>query len=191
MLGPLDAAKAHRSTIIVRAVQSSGNGRSCRSASVDWLVSAARRANDPHQTRLLARRARQNRSHPKRYAHGPHGKLTASRRTAAGLRSAVPAPLPTSAPDRMPARGRLPKCSGTNAPTPPMIGSRVSPIASPNPSWSCDRTKACSRAVASRTRGPGRSDRASRTWSGRHRPAGVLRRPRHQLPARAAAIRGR
>jgi hypothetical protein len=46
-LGPLDAAKARQLTIIVRATQSSVNGRSCRSASVDWLVSAARRVDDP------------------------------------------------------------------------------------------------------------------------------------------------
>jgi len=38
VLRPLDAAKARRLTIIVRAVQSSGNGRSCRSASADWVV---------------------------------------------------------------------------------------------------------------------------------------------------------
>jgi hypothetical protein len=58
VLRPLDAAKARRFTIIVRAVQSSGNGRSCRSASVDWVVSAARRANDLWRARLLAPRAR-------------------------------------------------------------------------------------------------------------------------------------
>ena len=53
----------------------------------------------------------------------PNGKVTASRRTAAGLRPAVPAPLPKSPSDRMHARGRFPKCSGTNAPTRPMIAS--------------------------------------------------------------------
>ena len=61
------------------------------------------------------------RSQRKQYAHKPNGKVTASRRAAAGLRSAVPAPLPTSAPDRMHARGCFPQCSRTNAPTPPMI----------------------------------------------------------------------
>ena len=70
------------------------------------------------------------RSQRNQYAHKPNGKVTASRRAAACLRSAVPAPLPTSAPDRMHARGCFPQCSRTNAPTPPMT---VSPR-SPNPS---------------------------------------------------------
>ena len=58
VLRPLDAAKAHGFTVIVRAVQSSGNGRSCRSASVDWIVSAARRADDLRQARVQLARAR-------------------------------------------------------------------------------------------------------------------------------------
>jgi len=58
VLRPLDAAKALRFSIIVRAMQSSRNGRSCRSASVDWVVSAARRADDLRQACLLAPRAR-------------------------------------------------------------------------------------------------------------------------------------
>ena len=58
VLRPLDVAKARRLSIIVRAMQSSGNGRSCRSASVDWVVSAACRADDLRQACLLAPRAR-------------------------------------------------------------------------------------------------------------------------------------
>ena len=45
-------------TVIIRAVQSRGNRRSFRSASVDWVASAARRADDPRQARLHTRRAR-------------------------------------------------------------------------------------------------------------------------------------
>ena len=147
VLGLLDAAKARGFTIIVRAVQSSGNARSCRSASVDRVVSAARRADDPRQARL---RARTGAGRAARCVSStltePHGKVTASRRTAAGLRPALPAPLPKSASDWMHARGRFPKCSGTNAATPPMIGSpsfanrfakSLLVVRSPRPCWSC------------------------------------------------------
>jgi hypothetical protein len=61
------------------------------------------------------------RSQRKQYAHKPHDKVTASRQAAAGLRPAIPAPLPTSTPDRMHAHSCFPQCSRTNAPTPPMI----------------------------------------------------------------------
>jgi hypothetical protein len=47
--------------------------------------------------------------------------ITASRLTAADLRSAIPGPLPKSASDRIVARARFPQCSGTNAETRPMI----------------------------------------------------------------------
>jgi len=82
------------------------------------------------------------RSPRNQYAHKPNDKVTASRRAAAGLRSAVPAPLPTSAPDRMHPDGCFPQCSGTNAPTPPMIVSprfakSVLVVRSRTTRWSC------------------------------------------------------
>ena len=104
-------------------VRSSGNCRSCRSGSVDWVVSAAGRVDDPRQARLLADGHGLCRSKPKQYAQAPNGKVPASRRAAAGLRPAVPPPLPKSPADWMHARGRFPQCSGTNAATPPIIGS--------------------------------------------------------------------
>jgi hypothetical protein len=82
------------------------------------------------------------RSQPKQYAHGPNGKVPASRRAAASLRPALPAPLPKSASDWMHARGRLPQRSGTNAPTPPMIKSPRLPksglvVPSRTARWTC------------------------------------------------------
>ena len=59
------------------------------------------------------------RSQRKQYAHGPNGKVPASRQATARLRPAVPAPLPKSASDWMHAHGRLPQRSRTNAATPP------------------------------------------------------------------------
>jgi hypothetical protein len=101
---------------------SRANGRSCRSACVDWVVSAARRPDDPRQARVRARTgARCAARSPSSTLTDPHGKGTASGRAVAGLRSALPAPLPKSASDWMHARGRFPQRSGTNAATPPMI----------------------------------------------------------------------
>lgn len=53
----------------------------------------------------------------KQYAHKPYGKVPASLRAATGVPSALPAPLPTSASDRMHPRGRFPQCSATHAAT--------------------------------------------------------------------------
>jgi hypothetical protein len=107
-------------TEIVRPVQSNGNGRSCRSASVDWIVSAARRADDSPSSPALHGAGRAARSASSTLTER-HGKVPASRRTAAGLRPALFAPLPKSASDWVHARGRFPQRSGTNAATPPMI----------------------------------------------------------------------
>ena len=127
-------------------MQSSGNGRSCRSASVDWVVSAARRADDPRQARLLARTGAGRAAHSvSSTLTNPMTKLRRAVDAAAGLRSAVPAPLPTSASDWMHAHSCFPQCSRTNAATPPLI---VSPIVSPDPSQSRDHAGAASRAVA-------------------------------------------
>ena len=145
MLRLHDAANAREPTIIARAVQSSGNGRSCRSASVDWIVPPARQADDPRQARLRSRGRGSCRSQRKEYAHKPNDKVTANRHAAADLRSALPAPLPTSASDWMHAHSCFPQCSRTNAATPPLI---VSPIVSPNPSQSRDHAGPASRAVA-------------------------------------------
>ena len=145
MLRLHDAANARELTIIARAVQSSANGRSCRSASVDWIVPPARQADDPRQARLRSRGRGSCRSQRKEYAHKPNDKVTANRHAAADLRSALPAPLPTSASDWMHAHSCFPQCSRTNAATPPLI---VSPIVSPDPSQSRDHAGAASRAVA-------------------------------------------
>ena len=82
------------------------------------------------------------RSQRKQYAHGPNGKVPASRQATARLRPAVPAPLPKSAADWMHARGRFPQRSRTNAATPPMIGSprfakSVLVVQSSRTCWSC------------------------------------------------------
>ncbi len=53
----------------------------------------------------------------KQYAHKPYGKVPASLRAATGVPPALPAPLPTSASDRMHPRGRFPQCSATHAAT--------------------------------------------------------------------------
>ncbi len=120
VLRPLDAAKARRFTIIVRAVQSSGNGRPA--APRPWTGSSRLHAERTICGKLACSLHGRGscRSPRNQYAHKPNDKVTASRRAAACLRSAVSAPLSTSAPDRMHARGCFPQCSRTNAPTPPM-----------------------------------------------------------------------
>ena len=97
----------------------------------------------------------------------PHGKVTASCRAAAGLRSALPAPLPKSASDRMHARGRFPQCSGTNATTPPMIVS---------PSFANRSAKPLSRAIAQELPSPTIASGSRATWVARTVGAGGHRR---------------
>ena len=152
----LDAAKARAGSRSSFARCGPGAYRSCRSGSVDCVVSAAGRANDPRQARLLADgtgravrpQAVRSRTRWQSFGEPSSGGLPTLRGSCATTEIGV----------RLDARpGSLSAVLESDAPTPPMI-------VSPNPSSSVRSRSPPSRAIAWRGSAPSGERKDSDAW---------------------------